>query len=152
MLLKNWSGCVMVFKNLDSLFDYIENDIQDVMEHEVSAVVEEKLHDHVSSDVYGVYTPKYYLRRMATGGMLDYANIDAKVERDGREIKLTVRNVTPLDNKKTNYDLDEIVVKGYGNQPFPRDFYQNTIEDLIETKDCVRALKKGLKGKGYKVK
>lgn len=148
MLLKNWRGCVMVFDNLDSLFDQIEDDVQDVLEHEVADVVKEHMKLAVNSRVYDAYTPEYYKRRMSNGGLSDIDNMEAKVEGN----TLTVRDDAPLDNGRTDYALDEIIVNGYGNQPFPRDFYAETTEWLINTGDHVGALKAGLKGMGYKVK
>lgn len=138
----------MTFDNLDSLFNQIEGDIQDVLEHEVAGVVKEHMGLAVKTSVYDAYAPECYKRRMSNGGLSAIENIEAKVEGN----TLTVRDNTPLDNERTDYALDEIIVNGYGNQPFPRDFYEETIERLVKTGDHVGALKAGLKEKKYKVK
>lgn len=65
---------------------------------------------------------------------------------------LTVRDVAPLDNGNTNYSLDEIIVEGYGNQPFPRDFYNETEHQLEVTGNHIQAMKQGLKDRGYNIK
>lgn len=80
--------------------------------------------------------------------MLDGDNIEVAVSGD----TLTVRDIAPLDNGRTDYALDDIVIHGYGNQPFPRDYISTTEERLIKTNDHVEAMKQGLKKKGYNVK
>ena len=126
----------------------IENDIQDVLENEVAETVKDDLVVSIQSDVYAAYSPEYYKRRMVNGGFSDRSNLEATVY-DG---VLKVRDIAPLDNGRKDWELDDIIVHGYGNQPFARDYISRTEERLIDTKDHMEAMKKGLKEKGYNVK
>lgn len=138
----------MTFKNLDTLMKYIQDDIQDVLRNEVAETVKEHMQEAVQSTVYDAYEPKYYSRRMGNGGLLDSGNIETAVSGN----TLTVRDKAPLDNGRTDYALDDIIIHGYGNQPFPRDFISDTEERLIKTNDHVGAMKDGLRKRGYNVK
>lgn len=102
----------------------------------------------IQNGVYNAYAPKQYSRRKENGGMLDRKNIESRIDGD----TLTVRDVAPLDNGRTDYALDEIVVNGLGNMPFPRDFYSECAEILETTGDHIEAMKRGMKKRGYEVK
>ena len=138
----------MTFNNLNELMKYIENDVQDVLENEVAETVKDDMLVSIHNDVYAAYSPEHYLRRMVNGGFSDRSNLEATVY-DGI---LKVRDVAPLDNGRKDWELDDIIVHGYGNQPFARDYISRTEERLIDTKDHVEAMKKGLKEKGYNFK
>lgn len=138
----------MTFNNLNDLFKHIEKDVNNTLENEVAETVKDDLVVSLHNDVYGAYSPEYYLRRMENGGLSDRSNLKATVY-DG---VLKVRDVAPLDNGRTDYALDDIIVHGYGNQPFARNFYSRTEERLRDTKDHVEAMKQGLQEKGYKIK
>lgn len=127
---------------------HIEKDVTDVLQHEVADTAKSHMQEAIQADVYDAYTPEHYTRRLENGGLLDSDNIEATVLGD----TLTIRDVAPLDNARKDYDLDDIIVHGYGNQPFPRDYVSSTEERLLKTNDHVEALKKGLQGKGYTVK
>lgn len=138
----------MTFKNLNDLMKHITKDVSDVLQHEVADTVKSHMQEAIQTTVYDAYDPEHYTRRMENGGLLDGDNIEAAVSGD----TLTVRDVAPLDNGRTDYALDDIVIHGYGNQPFPRDYISTTEERLIKTNDHVEAMKQGLKKKGYNVK
>lgn len=138
----------MTFKNLDSLFKHIENQVQDTMENEVADAVKDNMAEAVQTDVYNAYTPMYYKRRMQNGGLIDKDNMEVTEIPNG----IVVRDVAPLDNGRRDFSLDEIIVNGLGNQPFERDFYTETKERLSENNDHIEALKHGLKKRGFNVK
>lgn len=138
----------MTFKNLDTLMKYIQDDIQDVLRNEVAETVKSHMQEAIQTDVYDAYDPKYYTRRLENGGLIDGNNIETAVSGN----TLTVRDKAPLDNGRTDYALDDIIIHSYGNQPFPRDFISSTEERLIKTNDHVEAMKNGLRKKGYNVK
>lgn len=138
----------MTFKNLDALMKHIQKDVQDTLKNEVAETTKSHMQEAIQTTVYDAYDPEHYTRRMGNGGLLDGDNIEAAVNGD----TLTVRDVAPLDNGRTDYALDDIVIHGYGNQPFPRDYISTTEERLIKTNDHVEAMKQGLKKKGYNVK
>lgn len=138
----------MTFKNLNDLFKYIEKDIQQVMLDEVADEVKDEMVNAVETSVYRVYDPVQYSRRYGNGGLGARENMQVTEIPDG----ISVRDIAPLDNGRTDYELDDIVVNGLGRMPFPRDFYSECKEQLEITGNHKEALKQGLKNKGYNVK
>ena len=135
------------FKDLNSLFKHIETQIQDTMTDEVAETVKENMAETIQANVYNAYMPQYYNRRMENGGLLDQNNMEVTEIPDG----ISVRDVAPLDNKRTDYALDEIVVESMGYMPWARDFYFDTTDKLSANQEHVTALKNGLKRRGYDV-
>lgn len=134
----------MTFDNLNDLFRYIENQTHDTMKNEVADTAKSALSEAVQTGVYDVYEPLYYVRRGTDGGLSDKSNYTVHETQSGIEIT----NDTPLDNGGTTPRLDEIICKGLGNQPFPRNFYKGT-DDILESSDDVKeALKQGLNNRG----
>ena len=58
---------------------------------------------------------------------------------------------TLLDNGRNKPRLDEIIVYGYGRQPFERDFYEETLNELERTEEHKSALIYGLNGRGIDI-
>ena len=137
----------MTFKNLNELFAYIEKDIQDTMVNEVADEVKDEMVTAVETSVYRVYDPVQYNRRYGNGGLGARENMQVTEMPNG----ISVRDIAPLDNGRTDYALDDIVVNGLGRMPFPRDFYSECKEQLEITGNHREALKQGLKNRGYKV-
>ena len=121
----------MTFKNVDSLLKHIEKQVQDTMENEVADAVKNNMAEAVQTSVYNAYNPMYYKRRMQNGGLIDKDNLEVTEIPNG----IVVRDVAPLDNGRRDFSLDEIIVNGWGNQPFERDFYAETKEKLSEKQD-----------------
>ncbi len=138
----------MKISTLNALFNQLEKDIVNTLQNEVAETVKDEMQTAVQRTVYDAYTPKQYSRRLSDGGMLDGKNIQCVS--DGHT--LTVKNIAPLDNGRTDYALDDIVVNGMGYMPYPRDFYSECAEQLKTSEKHVEALKQGLKKKGYGVK
>lgn len=138
----------MTFNNLNDLLKHIEQDVNDTLENEVAETVKDDLLVSIHNDVYAAYSPEHYKRRMVNGGFSDRSNLKATVY-DG---VLKVRDVAPLDNGRTDYALDDIIIHGYGNQPFARDYISRSKERLKDNGDHIEAMKQGLKEKGYNVK
>lgn len=137
----------MTFKNLNSLCRHIEKQIQDTMVNEVADTVKDNMTEAVHTSVYDAYSPQYYNRRMNNGGLSDTHNMEVTEIQNG----ISVHNAAPLDNGRNDYNLDEIIVYGLGNQPFERDFYAETAERLQENQEHMEALKQGLKKRGIEV-
>lgn len=137
----------MTFKNLNSLCRHIEKQIQDTMVNEVADTVKDNMAEAVHTSVYDAYSPQYYNRRMNNGGLSDTQNMEVSEIQNG----ISVHNAAPLDNGRNDYNLDEIIVYGLGNQPFERDFYAETAERLQENQEHTEALKQGLKKRGIEV-
>ena len=138
----------MKFNNLNDLFKKIENDIQDTMINEVAENAKDEMIDAVQTSVYSVYDPVEYIRRYSNGGLGARENI--KVDEIDNGIML--KGIAPLDNGRTDYALDDIIVNGMGYMPYPRDFYSECAEQLKTSGKHIEALKQGLKNKGYGVK
>lgn len=137
----------MTFKSLNELFAYIEKDIQDTMVNEVADEVKDEMVTAVETSVYRVYDPVQYNRRYGNGGLGARENMQVTEMPNG----ISVRDIAPLDNGRTDYALDDIVVNGLGRMPFPRDFYSECKEQLEITGNHKEALKQGLKNRGYEV-
>ncbi len=137
----------MTFKNLDSLMKHIEKDIQHTLQDEVAETVKYHMSETIQQNVYNAYSPMYYKRRGEQSGFIDKSNIKATVNGN----TLTVKDIAPLDNGNTQYKLDAIIEFGWGNMPFKRPFCDDTEERLLATNDHVKAMKQGLREKGYKV-
>ena len=138
----------MTFNNLNDLFKKIENDIQETMRNEVAENAKDEMIDAIRTSVYHGYAPIEYIRRYGNGGIGARENI--KVDEIDNGIML--KDIAPLDNGRTDYALDDIVVNGLGFMPFPRDFYSKIVEELSENKEHMQALKDGLKKRGYSCK
>ena len=138
----------MKFNNLNDLFNHIEADIQDTMVNEVAETVKEEMVIAVETSVYRVYDPVQYNRRYGNGGLGARENMHVEEIPNG----IYVRDIAPLDNGRTDYALDDIVVNGLGRMPFPRDFYSQCEEQLFLNENHKEALKQGVKNRGYNVK
>lgn len=139
----------MKYNNLNDLFRHIESDIQDTLREEVADCVKDEMEFEIQMNVYNAYSPLYYKRREYNGGLIAKENMESKVEGN----TLTVKDIAPLNgNSKSDWELDEIIVNGYGNMPFPRDFYSDCKERLEEHGYHTEALKKGMRKRGYDIK
>lgn len=139
----------MKFNNLNDLFKKIENDIQDTMINEVAENAKDEMIDAVQTSVYSVYDPVEYNRRYGNGGLGARENI--KVDEIDNGIML--KDIAPLDNGRTDYALDDIIVnRGVLGYPQGRDFYSEAIEQMKNNGSCIKTLKNGLKKRGYEVK
>lgn len=138
----------MTFNNLNDLMKHIQNDIDDCVQNEVAETVKDEMVTAIQTSVYNVYDPIQYTRRYGDGGLGARDNIEIEKIPHG----ISAKDVAPLDNGRTDYDLGEIIINGWGNMPFPRDYIGECAERLEITGNHVYALKQGLKNKGYEVK
>ena len=118
--------------------------MQDTMTNEVVDALTENMADAIQTSVYDAYNPQYYKRRMQNGGLIDRNNMEVTKIPNG----ISVHDAASLDNGRNDYNLDEIIVYGFGNQPFERDFYAETAERLSKNQEHTEALKQGLKKRG----
>lgn len=137
----------MTFDDINSLLSYIERQVQDTMKTDVAQTVKQTMSKAVNSTVYNTYEPRYYKRRMSNGGLSDDENYTVTEIENGIEIS----NDTPLDNGSNTPRLDELIVYGKGFQPFERDFYGSTVNELERTQEHISALKVGLKDSGIDI-
>lgn len=144
--------------------------INNALSKEVFAKVRDAEVSTIKKEVYEVYDPQRYRRRMASGGLSDPKNIviEGGAATGG---KLSVINVTPSNpggckNRKfvtTDKDLPSLVEYGDGYQGYhydfasdgaymgPRPFTETAAENLKKSGAHVKALKDGLRRQGIKV-
>ena len=137
------------FDNLNSLLAYAERDIKKVMQKEVAKAAKKNMKKAVGTAVYDKYTPLYYNRRKDNGGLSDINNMTSLPIENG----IMLIDNAPLNNGRTDYRLDDIVVnRGVLGYPKGRDFYFETSDNLKKNRDFEEALVQGLKKKGYDIK
>lgn len=144
--------------------------INNALSKEVFAEIRDAEVSTIEKEVYEVYDPQEYRRRMASGGLADPKNIviDGGVATGGR---LAVVNMTPPNpggckNRRsvtTDKDLPSLVEYGDGYHGYrydfasdgaymgPRPFTETAAEDLKKSGAHVKALKDGLRRQGINV-
>ena len=148
------------FDSIESLCKYAQENIDDVLDKDVSQVVTAQEQAEIQEKVYNVYPhPKIYERRKENGGLIDENNMYHTVQ-DG---ELTVTNDTPINEKYKVYDhgltLNQMILEGRDyDYPFgphspypyeqPRDYVQATEDELENNNMCTETLKIGLNNKG----
>lgn len=158
------------FTSLESLFDYIQDSVNEVLESDVTELVEDTMIDSIQTKVYNVYTPTVYNRRGEDGGLLDKRNISTVVSSNGQ---LTSTNVTiansviyrgsygkAYSSKNIGGLLTPIIVSGIGYDfqnsakaySQPRNFITETKIQLSNGNKIKRTISTGLKKNGIKVK
>lgn len=154
------------FKNLDSLYNHLEKQIQSSLLDEVAEGVRDVMQVEIQDAVYSTYSPKKYERRYDKGGLLDKQNMEAFL--DTKSNTLEVYNFTPFNNRyetnNTGYRLSELVEFGHnynrllydypsnGEYMKPRPFMKQTIDSIAKMKTHVGDLKNGLKNRHINVK
>ena len=78
------------FKDLKSLNAYLQKQVQEVMEKEVSETVKDVMQEHIQKDVYDKIPEIEH-----NGGLIDRDNIESRPIRNGIEVE----NVTYHDGK-----------------------------------------------------
>lgn len=137
----------MRVNNLKELEIELKKRINNALNNEVADAAKENMVEAIQTTVYDAYNPAHYERRLKNGGLLCSDFIDVQPIEDG----IFLRNFAPLDNARGDWDLDDIIVHGYGQQPFPRDFYGSTVDNLKENKEHISAMKQGLERQGLEV-
>lgn len=146
------------FKSYKDLEGFLKQKIKIVLENDVAEVIKDEIQSSISDEVYSVYEPKNYERRGYTDGGLGDKNT-MTVELVGDD---TIK-VTPDAERNTSYEfagvgydtsksLAENIIEGYGNRAHvwnqPRDFIEETKNNLKRNKHHVEVLKDGLEKYG----
>lgn len=154
------------FRNLDELEEYIREQLKESLSEDVVQTVKEVEIDEIEDKVYNVYpNPQQYQRRGSNGGLLDIENIVATPIFNG--------NYFSIKNLTKKYQINEYlapliefghnraVALGYRGYDFeryglaymnPRPFTQSTIDRLERSKEHVKAMKEGMKARGFRVR
>ncbi|WP_127566596.1 hypothetical protein [Paenibacillus xylaniclasticus] len=148
------------FKDLNSLFKHLnKNCLGSALKREGAETVTKEMSETIKDVTYNEYDPSEYVRRMDGGGISDVRNYTVEIIGD---------NTISITNDATGADddfgkpLDEIIVSGtgytwknsgiYKMQPYPRDFYSDTVERLKNNGKHVEAIRTGLKRQGVDVR
>lgn len=137
----------MQFKDLDSLYKYIEEEAENIIQNQVANKIIEVIQDHVQEDVYNQYKPKRYER---TG----------KLKKDIVKMNIT-KGVTIYPNRMEDgkyipdiietgegYKYPDKYNYGYGK---PRPFVRETIKDLKQNEQHIKVFIQEIEKKGFKV-
>lgn len=149
-----------VYDDIDILLIDLKWDIEDTLMDEVLDEVKNIEIEHIGQDVFSVYSPSIYKRRL-NDGLDDPSNIVGEV----RDMQLKVENVAEFDDGYGTYNhgrgLADLINDGEGRSGFfydypgrferARPFIDNTIEEIEQTDSVENALAKGLKKRNYDV-
>ena len=152
----------------DKINELFLKDLYECFEEVFYELAMESMEMAVHKDVYAKYTPSGkgtaytngvggYRRRKGKGGLSDPSNFDIQIyQQPNGNIVGYVRNITRGVGKA--FELDEVIVNGmgydwtesriYNMQPFPRDFYQGTI-DRIEASIWVYHVRRLMNQRGW---
>lgn len=147
------------FKSLDALLKYAQAEVNKALQEDVAPVVEAKLQEKIKEDVYDPYSPTEYKRRNELGNA---NNIVSTLVDDG---KLFTKDIaSPNDSvigtayQGTDPTMfarwvnDGLVPNIFNNEHYPWEdpalFIEDTVKDLEDSGDAVKALKAGLAKKG----
>lgn len=160
------------FKSLKALKEYLEKSVETALKDEPPKAVKNLMIKHILRDVYMVYQPRRYQRRLNNGGLLDEKNIiiDPKDHNTVEIYNITKRN-TIYTNDYTagqmyltpviEFGHEVAEEKGYRGYTYPnsykeyykkRPFISNTRKSLATSKSHVKALQESLKRLGIKTK
>lgn len=153
-----------IYDDVADLLKDLKSDIEDVLMDEVLEIVRDIEMEHVQEDVFSVYSPTIYERRVS-GGLDDRKNVVGQVKNG----VLIVQNDTPFNEgygtKNHGIGLAIMVNDGgtykhdydYGFRTIeaqfsmPRPFLDNAAEEIEHTDDVENALAKGLTKRKYDV-
>lgn len=149
----------MAFRSLKALEKYLKNAITKSLKDSPPIAVKNLMMKHILRDVYSVYTPKEYVRRYSSEGLLSEDNVVIDNKRGNR---IEIWNKTKRNINYTNLYLAPVIEYGhkkaisngyqgysYPNPDYayyyPRPFIKNTRNDLKMNKQHIKALKQSLK-------
>lgn len=149
-----------IYDDVDDLLRDLKSDIEDTLMDEVLDEVRNIEIEHIEQDVFSVYSPSIYKRRLSDG-IDDPDNIVGKV----RDLQLEVDNVAEFNDDYGTYNhgrgLADLINDGERRSGFyydypgefenPRPFIDNTMAEIERTSSVEDALAEGLKKRNYDV-
>lgn len=146
------------FKNFKEIHIYLQKQIDDSLKTDVAEYVKDELQTGIDDAVYSAGDPIQYKRRYYSGGGLgDRETMKSKLIKSG---ELTV---TPESERSgaggRGYEIDQSlsynIIKGYGDKSQwwnePRDFIEQTKDNIKSDNTLVEVMKDSLMGKGFDV-
>ena len=157
-----------VCKNLKELEKELQEKIDIALLTDVAQVVTEVMQDHIAKDVYEVYSPKMYERRLNENGLLDEKNINSSIEGNtliienntlGSSYYYDPKSKEMKKSQNADKEIAGVIESGrgydihsWGYDEEPRPFIENTREELRDYEWHKKALKQGLQKQGLEVK
>lgn len=146
-------------KTFSELFARLNKSIQISLQGEVLNEVNDMQYKNIYKYVYHVYQPKAYSRKMDTGGLSDKGNMifDEDAIKSNNLIARSTRDAINEDYGNL-VDVAHIVQTGKGytrSFPYrgiPRNYTKVTKSQLSKGKNHIKALIRGMKKEGWKVK
>jgi hypothetical protein len=144
----------MDFSNLNDLAKEIQRRANIALKTDVAPVVTQEMSEVIKDVEYPKYTPTEYVRLGDDGGLSDVRLMQVEVLND---------NTISITNERMDgsRDVAQIFASGVGYewrnseiyqmQPFPRDFYADTVLSLLRNRLHIQGMKKGLERQGLKV-
>jgi hypothetical protein len=160
------------FKSLKALKEYLSKSIDKAIKDEPPKAVKNLMKKHILRDVYMVYKPFRYERRLNRGGLLDENNIliDPKQPNTVEVYNITKRSTVYTNDYTANqmylapvieFGHDVAEERGYRGYSYPnpkkayyhaRPFIRNTRNSLAKSKSHVKAFQQSLKKLGINTK
>ena len=138
-----------------AFYDRILADIRETVIDDCLELMYKEMQKMIYKTVYEEFNPTSYKRRYEDGGLADMGlyDFDIDMNNDGFTLRMFT-NVKGAGFDK-NHSLDKYIVLGvyqYPNSPKPRDFYQATLDSLIDGGELYGILIDKLKSKGINIK
>lgn len=152
----------------------VQNTVNQIAMDEVLDAVKEVEQKHIQEEVYDAYNPIAYKRRYYDNGLIADDNIVGELNGNTLEVRNTTQPNASISKPPTPYNSSDITQfskwiefgetyngnakllfdGNRSDEPWanPRPFTANTIEDLKQNKQHIKALKEGLKKRNIKTK
>jgi hypothetical protein len=139
------------FTSLSEAFKYLERQAQNTLRNDLADTVKQQMHEIIEEVTYQQYTPTEYIR---THELSDVKNMEVTVIDD---------NTIQIVNTRHEGDVDvaRVVASGIGYswtgsaiyqaQPFPRNFYEDTINFLEHYGTHIKSFKDGMRRRGIDI-
>ena len=125
-------------RQLNRIIKEVENNLDKVLRNQVSKRMLKLMKEKLREDVYAVYSPTSYKRRLENGGLLADENIQFIPQ--ANKLTYLVRNTATLNGNGEDFasgkSLAEIINDGLVDDTAfpvymnPRPFFDNMLEDL----------------------
>ncbi|MBM7598086.1 hypothetical protein JOC34_000443 [Virgibacillus halotolerans] len=156
------------FSNLNDLFAAIQSDMEDVMNQDVLPSTSQVMSEKTQTEVYDAYDPYQHQRRGASGGLADPSNVVGTViDRTGYGMTMLIQNITKGANSGQPIAglIEHGDSNGHGEYDWktnrsntaykylqPRRFMFESVRHMQLTLSHVKAMKSGLRARGYTIK
>lgn len=135
------------YNDIDELVDDLINDLCSSLGSEIGNEMKKIEQESIDSSVYGVFTPKEYVRRGDSGGLRSEDNMEVTIIPTSNGVTIELHNSTTGNSLYKNYwqgEIQDLILEGRymwnGSMPPPRPFIDDTqekvdakIESIVES-------------------